>query len=310
MSLINNKFELDYIPARVCEGKELTIKYYYWDVNEQKRKRKVMRFNSLLGKFPKREVLKLMHQACAEINTKLQSGKNPSIESEMPKAYKRLTEAMEIFSQIKNNEMRSDSIRSYKSYIKRLYTFMEKMKIEKCYVINFTKDHAVELMTELELDKNISNRTWNNYMVFYRSLWNWLIEKNYCKINVFGGYKKKHENQKMRSIIDPVTHEKIIKYCRSKIPNFEIVIDLVRASFIRPAEICRIQIENIDLKNGVISIPGGKSKTKNFRYAYLPDWLVDKISNRFNLGKYPGSYYFISSNHKKRTTGVANPVVL
>jgi len=296
MAIINNNFELDYIPARICEGKELLIKYYYWDLAAKKRIRKVMRFNHLVGKFPKREILKMMNKACAEINMKLESGRNPMIEAEMPKAYTKLKDAISIFVAIKESDMREDGFRSYKSYLKRLQDWLISHKIGDCSVIDFSKDMAVEVLTDLELDKKIGNRTYNNYMVFYRSLWYWLIEKNYCKVNVFAGFKKKPELEKIRKVIENDVHLQIVDYCREYQPRFEIVIDLVRAAFMRPAEICRIQIENIDIYNKVIRIPQSKSKTKSFRFAYLPEWLCKKIVNNYQLETYPLHYFLVTRN--------------
>lgn len=296
MAIINNNFELDYIPARICDGKELLIKYYYWDTKESKRKRKVMRFNHMIGKYTKRDILKLMNKACMDINQKLEAGKNPQVEAEMPKAYTRLSDAITIFRTIKEQEMREDGFNSYKSYIKRLLNWLASKGMTDCYVVAFTKDMAVECLTALELDPKIGSRTYNNYMVFYRSLWYWLIEKNYCKLNVFTGFKKKEEDEKIRKIIEKETHLKVIDYCREYNPRLEIVIDLVRAAFIRPAEICRIQIENIDLYEKVIRIPKGKAKTKKFRYAYLPEWLCVKIMESYQLETYPLDYYLVTRN--------------
>jgi integrase len=160
---------------------------------------------------------------------------------------------------------------------------------------------AVDFLIEIERNKSIGNRTYNNYVEFYRGLWNWLIEKNYCKNNIFTNFKKKEEEEKIRQIIDPKSHLKIIDYCRNNMPNMEIVIDLVRSSFIRPAEICRIKISNIDLFNKVISIPQGNSKTKKFRFAYLPDWLVYKIINNMSLENYPLDFYLLTRNLKPGT---------
>lgn len=294
MSLINDQFKLNYEPARICQGKQLLVVYYYWDINKNKKVRKIMRFNHLIGKYSKREIQRILIKVCAEINMKLEAGKNPGIEAEMPKAYTKIKEAIEIYLSIKKKQMREDGYRSYKSFVNKLYEFLDENKISDCYVISFNKDIAVDFLTELELDKAVGNRTWNNYLAFYRTLWNWLIEKNYIKVNVFEGFRKKEEPEKLRKIIDDKTHSKIVEYCSSNMPNFEIVIDLVRCAFIRPAEICKIQIENVDLQNKVIHIPAGKAKTKKFRYSYLPEWLCDKIKSQIKLDRYPKSFYLFT----------------
>lgn len=296
MSIVNSNFEFDFIPARVCDGKELTIKFYVRNPADGKMKRVVKRFNHMVGKYTKRDIHKFLNQAVAEINAKLLAGHNPLIEAETPKAYTKLIAAVEIFRSVKEKEMRSDGFRSYKSYIKKLNTWLSEQKKEDISVAAFNKDLAVEFITALEIDRTIGNRTWNNYMVFYRSLWYWLIEKNYCKTNVFAGFRKKEEEEKVRNVIPHNTHEQIIAYCREYAPNLEIIIDLIRASFIRPAEICRIQIADINIYEKVIGIPKGNAKTKKFRYAYLPDWLCEKLINNYRLDTIPPNYYLVTRN--------------
>jgi integrase len=284
---------MEYIPARVCRGKDLCVKYYVWDQEINKRKRKVIRFNFMVGNFPMREIIRVMNKAAAEINMKLESGINPITEGKQPKSYTKLKEVFETFLSIKGKEMRPDGLRSYRSFIKKINAWIDK-KNKDMYVIFFNKDTAVDFLTELELDDNIGARSWNNHLIFYRTLWNWMKEKNYCTDNVFEGFKKKKTEEKVRKVIPVELHNDIVKYCRNSMPEMEVIIDLIRASFIRPAEICRLQISNIKLDQGVIEIPSGKSKNKNFRFAYLPEWLVDKIRKQFNPDSYPLNYFFVT----------------
>ncbi len=297
MSLINDHFKMEYIPARVCKGKDLCVKYYVWDCEINKRKRKVIRFNHMVGRYPIREIHRLMSKAAVEINIKLESGINPIMEGKMPKGYTKLQEVFEVFLSIKEKEMRPDGFRSYKSFIKKLSNWLKINKYDM-YVVFFNKDKAVDFLTELEIDENIGSRSYNNHLVFYRTFWNWMIEKNYCADNVFENFKKKKVEEKIRQVIPDEVHKRVTEYCRINMPQMEVVIDLIRASFIRPAEICRLQISNIKLDDGVIEIPSGKSKNKNFRYAYLPAWLVEKIRILFKPDTYPLNYYFVTRSLK------------
>jgi integrase len=293
MSLINDHFKMEYIPARVCKGKDLCVKYYVWDPEINKRKRKVIRFNHMRSNYPMKEIIRLMNKAAVEINIKLESGINPIMEGKMPKGYTKLQDVFGIFLSIKEKEMRSDGFRSYKSFINKLSNWLIINKYN-LYVVFFDKDKAVEFLTFLELDSKIGSRSYNNHLVFFKTFWNWLIEKNYCADNVFQGFRKKKVEEKIRQLIPSSLHIKICEYCKYNMQNMEVIIDLIRASFIRPAEICRLQISNIKLDDGVIEIPSGKSKNKNFRYAYLPKWLVDKIRINFKPEIYPLNYYFVT----------------
>lgn len=150
------------------------------------------------------------------INIDLAAGKNPFIEADTPKSYHLIKDAVSYFLKIKTRDMRPDGMRSYTSFCNKLLAWIENKYMKDCYVISFAKDRAMEMMNELTLNDNISNRTWNNHFVFYRSLWNWFIENQYCKMNVFGAFEKKREERKIREIIPEAVHRKIIEYCVEK----------------------------------------------------------------------------------------------
>ncbi|MFZ4583112.1 MAG: tyrosine-type recombinase/integrase [Paludibacter sp.] len=296
MTTINNDFDILYIPARICEGKDLCIKYYAWHPVEKKQKRIVVRFNHLKGKMNKRDLMRHIRKIANDININLAAGRNPFVESETPKAFHKLSDAVDQFLKLKKRDMRPDGLRSYTSYCKKLNAWLDSHKLKECYVISFTTETALELMNELALNDCLNNRTWNNHFVFYRSLWNWMIENKYCKMNVFESFSKKREEEKFRIVIPKLNHYRIAMYCRWFMPHMEIVIDLVRASFIRPKEISLIQIKEIDLFKKVIFIPASKSKTHRDRFAYLPDWLCGKIIDNFQFDRFSLDDYFIGKD--------------
>jgi integrase len=239
------------------------------------------------------EIKRYMRGVVNQINIELAAGKNPFIEAESPKAYCKLQDAIESFLKLKKREIRADTYRAYNSFCSQLLSWLGKKNLKECYSSLFNKAYAIEYMNELALREDIGNTTWNNYLTFNNRLWNWFIENGYCKENPFTGFSKKRESKKRRILIPQEITGKIFEYCREHNPNLEIVIDLVRIAFIRPSEICQIQISEIDLENRVIFIPGEKAKNHNDRFAYLPTWFYDKIRKR-NYDRYPKNYYMIS----------------
>lgn len=301
--VVNTAFKTKYIPARICEGKELLIKYYAWHPTEQRLKKVTKRFNYMRGKFSMTEIKRVMRDACHQINMELAVGKNPFIESESPKAYTKLSDAIDVFLKIKSREMRPDGMRSYNSFCKKMKDWCASKGYPDIYTFMFKKSQALEFMNDLTMRDDISNRTWNNYYSFNRGLWNWLIQNEYCKDNPFDSFTPKRESKKKRILIPQDTTNEIYKWCRDHNPNMEIVIDLIRASFIRPAELCQIQIKEVDLKKKVIFIPGNKAKTHSDRFAYLPDWLCIKIKAR-HYDKWPENHYMISERLMPKDTPI------
>lgn len=64
MTNIISDFQLNYIPARICDGKEYLIKYYVRHPIDRQMKKKTIRFNHLKGKYNKTEVFGIMRDAC------------------------------------------------------------------------------------------------------------------------------------------------------------------------------------------------------------------------------------------------------
>lgn len=239
---------------------------------------------------------------CNAINEKLESGWNPYMEGKKAKSFHKLTDAFSSFIKekeldLKNGVFSQDSMRTYRSQVEMLSNWLSKNKQENIYVGSFTKELAQQYLDYVYTEKQLAPRTWNNYLKFMRTLWGWLIEKNYCSENIFLKIKPKQEKEKERKIIPPEWNTKIIEYFRTHTPAMELVCGLVYNSFMRPAEICRTQISDIQIAKNGIYLSGKKTKNKRSRWCLLPPHLIDMLV-KFNIDKYPSDYYLFSSGLK------------
>lgn len=235
---------------------------------------------------------------CDAINEKLESGWNPYTEGKKVKTFHKLADAFKAFLNekeldYKNGVFSYDSMRTYKSQIEMITNWINS-KYENIHVGRFNKDLAQEYLDYVYTTKEVSPRTWNNYLKFLRTVWAWLIEKNYCSENIFLNIKVKPQTEKERVIIPEDWSVKVIEYFRDNNPAMELVCGLIYNSFMRPAEICRTQISDIQLFNNAIYLPGKKTKNKRSRWCLLPPHLIDLII-KMKLDKYPTDYYLLSS---------------
>lgn len=242
---------------------------------------------------------------CDAINDKLESGWNPYTEGKKAKAFHKLTDAFKTFIKEKeldhkNGVFSHDSMRTYRSQIEMLSSWI-KSKNENIYVGQFNKDLAQEYLDFVYSSKKVSPRTWNNYLKFMRTVWAWLIEKNYCTENVFLNIKAKPEKEKERTIISGEWNAKIMDYFKQNNPAMILVCGLIYNSFMRPAEISRTQISDIQISNNAIYLPGPKTKNKRSRWCLLPPHLIELLK-KMNLDKYPSNYYLFSSGLKPGKT--------
>lgn len=238
---------------------------------------------------------------CDALNRKLESGWCPFSQpkTEPTKQFHKLNEILDLFLKEKevdfsNGVFSFDSMRTYRSQIAILREWLLSNKKDRISIIQFNQDIANEYLDYIYYEKKLSPRTWNNYLKFLRTVWNWFIDKNYCTENVFQKIKAKVELEKQRVTIPKEWSSAIIKYFRENNPPMELVCGLIYNSFMRPAEICRTQISDIHLSKNGIYLPGTKTKNKYARWCLLPPHLIELLV-KHKIDKYPSNYYLIST---------------
>ena len=112
---------------------------------------------------------------CQAINEKLESGWSPYVEGKKAKAFHKLTDAFRTFLNgkeldNKNGVFSYDSMRTYKSQIEMITAWINSEN-ENIHVGRFDKDMAQEYLDFVYSTKNVSPRTWNNYLKFMRTVW-------------------------------------------------------------------------------------------------------------------------------------------
>lgn len=206
---------LDYTPAelKICKSRWY-INYYVKNPETAKLQRKIIKVNRIKSL---RERKKCAQRLILELNKKLESGWNPFIEQDASKSYHLLFDAFDTYIAIKEKELRADSIRTYKSNIKALKDYCLKIYGNKnIYAITFSRKNALDFLNYLYVEKNVSARVYNNYKRFGVTLWNWLVEQNYCKANVFLKISVKKVGEKTRIVIDKDTRAQIKNYLKEK----------------------------------------------------------------------------------------------
>lgn len=252
---------LDYTPAKLHEVKEWYISFYVRHPQTNKLTIKRIKVNRIKNKKERRQYARSLMN---EINKKLVSGWNPFLEQEAAKGFHTFKEAAATYLKQKEKELRPDSIRTYKSYIKTLQTWIKSNLKNNLYVISFSKKNAVDFLNYMYSDN--SERVYNNYKRFGVSLFNWFIQNQYCKTNVFKGIAPKKEREKIRVPIDKPTRLKIKSHLE-KSGNYEFlaIVYLCFYGLLRPKEITYLKSDHIDLSRQIITIPGAFSKTGTTR---------------------------------------------
>ena len=195
----------NYLPARLHEYEkdDWQIEYYIQNPSTGQLVRKRIRVNKILKQYKsKREARAHIDGMIFAINQKLFGGWNPFFEGEDARLYVRLSEVAEIYLKEKAKELRPDTMRCYSSFCTILLGWVNRQNTN-LFCSLFNKGWTVRFMDYIYNERNVSNRTYNDYMKLGRCFFSWCIEKGYAKENCFEALRPKRKEQKERTIIDP-----------------------------------------------------------------------------------------------------------
>jgi len=289
---------LDYLPAESKFYKSgWYVVYHVKNPQTKKLQRKLIRVNRIENPIQRK---RFIQKLIVEINSKLQTGWNPFIEQEAPRAYTKLVDALDIYLRAKKKEFSSkDSIRTYQSQVEILKTYIiEIAKKPDILVISFDNYEVKGYMDYVYNVRDIGGCTFNNYKHKCITIWNWFIENLYCKANPFLIISSKMEKTKTRQIIDNETRKKIKDYlAKNNDYEFLSMILLCFHGFIRPKEICNLIPEYFNLGKKIIFLPAKITKNKKDRVVTLTDELLECLS-KLNIDKIAKNLYVFSEKFK------------
>ena len=244
-------------------------------------------------------------QAVAPMPTVSEASK-PTKRSETP-----VKKMLEEFIKEKSKELKKTSIVSYSTFCKQLAEWLQK-NYPTLTTGEFTQEIAVEYLefvnrggnsngkkvvrTRLHAER-VSPRTYNNNMKMGRGVFTWAVEHCYLTENPFAKIKKKREGEKTRTIIPAEDRTRIFNYFKENNPAMCIIMQMVFTSLIRPIEITRIQVEDIDFVNHCIHLPGNKTKNGKSRDSRM-DTLLEQMLLEHTKHAKPTDYLFADKSWK------------
>lgn len=279
-------------PAQLAMNKEWYVYYYVINPATEKLVRKKHKLNHI-KKISERR--KYANELINTINNKLYAGWNPFLEESAPRGLTKLTAALDLFLRSKKKELRSDSFRSYNSFVSCLKHWLVSTGRLNLNTASFNKMDAREYMDHLENDKTLKSKTMNNYLGFNRSVFAWLLEHQYCVENHFLDIKKKATSEKERIVIPEKVRNEIKEYLQVKDYDYWIVCLLVFHALIRPKEIANLKPLAFNLDNQTIFISGQFSKNKKDRVITIPNALLPALRN-WNFNGAAVDQYIFSEN--------------
>ena len=276
------------------------IEYYVYNPVTMKMERQRIRLEKLSHQFKNRSQYKQMvMQLMMNLTGKLAGGWTPYGENQNVAEYTPINKAIEAYIADKSRDLRKASMVSYISVAKIFVEWLTTQNIHEMASHLLNQRTCQRFMDELRDRPKFNNNTYNTYLKKYRACFAWMVDRGYCKENPFEKIKTLKKQEKIRQLIPVDARETVINHVRtSKHPNYEIVMHLIFTSLIRPSEIERLQVRDVDLKNKCIHTPANKAKTHKDRDAALSDTCIAMLIPLLSKPGILPTWYLINSNYE------------
>lgn len=183
-----------------------------------------------------------------------------------------IKEAFEFGLNLKEQVMTKSSFANYKSRVNRFLKWLINNGYEKYSINNLNRKIVNTYLNEILKDSSARNR--NNTRADLNTLFktlenNELIKENFItKIDVLNSTPKRNKT------FTPKLEKDIYNYLDKTNKHLLLYIKFISYSFLRPVEICRLKIEDVDIQDKKLYI---KAKNQPVKIKIIPDILLKEL---------------------------------
>lgn len=206
------------------------------------------------------------------INQRLKAGFNPFVNKQ-----KQLIAAVLEIVEMKKHTCSPKSHASYRSMAGKFIEWVKANKMQNFFADEFTRQHAYAFLDDLLVKNKVGACTRNCYLICMKTIFNDLVKRQHLEINPWHPITRLKVSEPDLVLLSDFEKDKIRENLPEMHPRLYVVSLLVYYCFLRPAEIVRLQVKDIDLANAYITVQGGKSKNKKYYKVAMPDHLVNEF---------------------------------
>lgn len=190
------------------------------------------------------------------------------------------SEALKIGLQTKRRTL---SKSTYSRYVSRINQF-EKWLIEKELnakpITVITKKTVIEYLNAVLETTSARNR--NNVRGVISSLFNTLEDNEIIKENFVKKINVLKAKTKRNKTYTPKQQKDIYEYMKQNDPILLLFVQFVSYNFLRPIEVCRLRIEDIDVEDKKLYL---KAKNKMVKIKIIPEMLLEELPDLSEMNR-------------------------
>lgn len=267
--------------AMTSMGKDVFV-YFYFSNGKTRKQIKYKKGLNEVGISPKerkQRIQAMLNQVQNNLNTKVFNGAEfEDVIEEMIPTYQ---VASEVYLDNRRKFLTEKTITNYQLGIDFFQGYLKHIGKANLLLTSITpeliEDYIVYLKSFVSprFKKQLSNHTIKEYKVRLGAvLIFWHKKRRVLKYNpmedVRLGFSIQHNTPNVNTVYSVEEFQSIINYCKQhRKPPYLTFLLLIYYTHLRPIEICRLQLEDIDMERRLIRLPSAKSKTRIARLVPL-----------------------------------------
>jgi integrase len=245
-------------------------------INKEKLKTERIRLGNALKQYWKNEIA---------------AGYNPFAENgfKMP-VYYTISEAMEEILLLHLPSLGKRANETYRYMVKSFQGWLRLRNYSNLLLKDFLPIMATDYMDYLIVNKKYAGRTHNDHLIVLKTLFNRMIDREWTLSNPFRKIKMKPVSTGRNVAYTDEEMEVLKKYLYEHDRDMYYFTQIMYYCFIRRSELAQLKIEDIDLVNHTITIPGYVSKNRVQECVVIPVGL-EPVLHEMQLHRYDRSNY-------------------
>jgi integrase len=235
----------------------------------------------------KRDRLKYINILRNTVEEVLKEGYSPYASNVIENEYS-VKSALEYALELKKSTVKESTYSGYKKSVGVFIKFLTKRGLDSGNIKNIDKKIVNEFLNEILKTSSASNR--NNYRQELSAIFSLLAENDYIDYNFFDQIKKLSTTPVRNKTYSTQEVDKIYSHLEKEDKLLLLFIKFVSYNFLRPIEVARLKVEDIDLINKTLTV---KAKNKVLKTKIIPDILIEDIK-KMRLTK---KHYFLFTPH-------------
>ena len=182
--------------------------------------------------------------------------------------------ALDFALKLKKNSVSENSFIDYSYRVKQFQKYLIDKNLDKSPISSLTKRHINDFLNEILLRTSPRNR--NNTLTVINAIFATLEENEIVQQNVVTKIKKLQAKPERNKTYTQKQQDDIFTLMTQKDKELLLFVKFVSYNFLRPIEVCRLQIKDIDFDGAKLNV---RAKNKLVKIKIIPEILLKEIQH-------------------------------